>query len=91
MVTIFLKFCTMEGTKRYMELIVMLFQKKISFRANGPFWPENGTSSYLWIHSKSFLKFCINKGAKRYIKITLMVFPKKYHFGKLVILNLEMV
>ena len=35
---IFSKFCTMKGTKRYIEIIVMVFQKRLSFGAGGPFW-----------------------------------------------------
>ena len=42
---IFLKFYPMEGVKRYMEIILMAFLVKISFGTNGPFWPENDTSS----------------------------------------------
>ena len=38
---IFLKFCTMQEAKRYIELNG--FPKKVSFGANGLFWPENGT------------------------------------------------
>ena len=36
---IFFKFRIMKGAERYMELILMVFLKKFSFRANGPFWP----------------------------------------------------
>ena len=42
---IFLKFCTMKGAKRYMELILIVFAKKISFGTNGLFRPENGMLS----------------------------------------------
>ena len=43
---IFLKFCTMERVKRYMEIIIV-FLKKFSFEANGPFcfYSESGTLS----------------------------------------------
>ena len=34
----------MKGAKKYMELILMVFVKKFSFGANGPFWPENDMS-----------------------------------------------
>ena len=43
-VSIFSKFCSSKGTKRYMELILMVFLKKFSFEAIGPFWSENGMS-----------------------------------------------
>ena len=42
---IFFKFCTMKGAKRYMELILIVFLKKVLFGENVPFWYENGTSS----------------------------------------------
>ena len=37
---IFLKFCTMKGakSKSYIEIILMTFVKKLSFRENGLFW-----------------------------------------------------
>ena len=34
---IFLKFCIMKRAKRYMIIILMVFLKKVTFRANGPF------------------------------------------------------
>ena len=42
---IFLKFCTMKGAKRYMELILIVFLKKTLFGTNGLFQPENGMLS----------------------------------------------
>ena len=37
--TIFLKFCILEGTNKYMKISLMVFlKKKMSFWANGPFW-----------------------------------------------------
>ena len=32
-----LKFSTMKGAKKYLEIILMVFRKAISFRANGQF------------------------------------------------------
>ena len=35
---IFLKFCSIKGTEKYMEIILMVSLKKFSNNANGPFW-----------------------------------------------------
>ena len=34
---VFLIFCIMKGTKRYMEFILMVFLKNFLFEVNGPF------------------------------------------------------
>ena len=90
---IFLKFCTMKGVKRSMEITLTVFLKKFSCWANRPFWPENGTSSYSGASLKIASKFCVMKGAKRYIKICLMVFRKKKNIilSKWAILGSKMV
>ena len=60
---IFLKFCTMEGAKRYTEIILMVFlkkKKKISGQM-GHFRSKNGACSY-FRSALDFLKFCTMKG-----------------------------
>ena len=42
---IFEKFFTMKWTKRYMEIILMVFLKKFSFGKMGHFGPKNGVTS----------------------------------------------
>ena len=37
--TIYLKFCTMKGAKKYMKIILVVFQK-FFVEANGPFWVQ---------------------------------------------------
>ena len=37
---IFLKFCAVKGTKKFMEILLMIFWKKFSFGANWPFWAQ---------------------------------------------------
>ena len=41
----FLKFCIMKWAERYMEILLMVFLRKISFAQVGFFGPENGASS----------------------------------------------
>ena len=54
--------------------------KKICSGQMDHFWPENGTSSWVWLGSKNFLNFLQMKGANRYMKILLVVFwEKKNH------------
>ena len=36
----FSKFCTMKGAKRHMKITLMVFRKKVLFKANGPFWAQ---------------------------------------------------
>ena len=59
--------------------VIMIFQKKILFRENGPFRTENGASSQLWIHYKDCftLQFCTMKEVKRDMEIIVIVFLKK--------------
>ena len=52
---ILFKFCTMKEDNRCMEIILMVFPKKILFRANGPFRTQNGESSQLSLYSPSGL------------------------------------
>ena len=49
---IFKIFCTMKGSQRYMNIILIVFLKKILFIASGPFCTWK-----LWICSKIFLNF----------------------------------
>ena len=77
---IFLKSCTMNGTKRYTQLILMVFMKKSSSRANGPFYRENGALHNSGSTLRILLKSCMMKWPKRYMKIVLMVFQKKVSF-----------
>ena len=37
---IFLKFSTMKGASRHMRVILIIFQKKFLFGANGPFYAQ---------------------------------------------------
>ena len=62
---IFLKFCTMEGAKRYTEIILMVFLKKKKKKSQlgqmGHFRSKNGACSY-FRSALDFLKFCTMKG-----------------------------
>ena len=42
-VSIVLQFCTMKGAKKDMKIILMVFLRKILFRAIRSFWSKNGT------------------------------------------------
>ena len=53
-----------------MELILMVFLKKFSFRENGPFWPKNGISSQLWNHTEDSFEILRNERAKLYMEIS---------------------
>ena len=51
----------MKGAKRDMDFILMVFMKKISFGANGPFWPKDGMPSKLWIRAIDFFEILHNE------------------------------
>ena len=46
------RFSTMKGANRYMEIILTTFPKKILFRADRPFRTQKGMFSQLWICCK---------------------------------------
>ena len=62
----FLKFCTMKGAIRYIEIMLMAFSpKKILFGANGLFRTQ--MSSQLWIHCQDCFKILHNeRGQERH-------------------------
>ena len=62
-----------------MEIILMVFPKKILFRANGPFRTQNGESSQLSLYSPSglFYNFTQWKGPREMWKL---FFVKKILF-----------
>ena len=62
----------MKEANRWMRVILIIFQKKKLFEANGPFWAPKWY--ILWISPKNFLKFYRMEGANRYMKILLVVF-----------------
>ena len=64
---IFLKFCTMQEAKRYIEL--MVFLKKSHLGQMGYFGLKMAHCDNSGSTLSIFLKFCIMKGAKRYMKI----------------------
>ena len=70
----------MKGVKRYMDIILMVFLKKILIYSK---WAvvtiERGFNSGSTL--RIFLKFCTMKGAQRYMELILMVFQKKFSFG----------
>ena len=55
----------MKGAKRYMEIILMLFVKKISFRAKGHFGLKMAGLHNSGSTLRIFSKFGLMKGAKR--------------------------
>ena len=63
---IFFKFCPEKWAKSYMEIILMVFKRKFTFRANGLFFglkmvcPHNSGSTVT-----IFLTFCIMREVKR--------------------------
>ena len=57
----------MKGAKRYMEIILMLFVKKISFRAKGHFGLKMAGRHNSGSTLRIFSKFGLMKGAKRYV------------------------
>ena len=79
--TTFLKFCTMEDIKSYMEIIL-----KTLILGTKMVHPHNSGSTL-----RIFLKFCTVKGTKRYMKISLTIFPKKNFMSKWTILNQKMI
>ena len=78
---IFLKFCTVKGVKRYMEIILTVFLKKnliwgkLAILGLKMAHPHNSGSTL-----RIFLKFCTMKGAKRHMKSSPLVFPKNMSF-----------
>ena len=74
---IFLRFCTVKGTKRYMEIISIVFLKKFLFGKNGSKMVRPHNSEFTFM---IFLIFCIMKGTKRYMELILMVFLKNFSF-----------
>ena len=76
---IFLKFCSIKGAKRYMEIIEMFFMKKIFSCTNAPIWVQKRhTLSYLLICTKDFLKILHNEKVKEVHENFVNVF----FFGK---------
>ena len=73
---IFLKFCTMKGAQRYMELILMVFQKNPHLGQMGHFGLKMARRHKSGSSLRMFLNFCIMKGAERYMKFSLIIFPK---------------
>ena len=60
----------------YVEIIFMVFPKKISFGVNGPLSTQNGASSQLWICCKDCFTILHNeRGQER--QGNYIVFPKK--------------
>ena len=55
----------MKGAKRYMEIILMLFVKKISFRAKDHFGLEMARRHNFGSTLRIFSKFGLMKEAKR--------------------------
>ena len=78
----FFKFCTMKWDKRYMEITLTVFLKKILIWRK---WAIFGLKKVLPHNFGSTvrisLKFCTMKGTKRYMKLILRVFLKKSLFG----------
>ena len=70
---IFLKFCTIKEAKRYLKIILTVYQKNIQ-----GYWVIFGIKNY---KLSLQLTFYARKGAKRYMKIILMFFQKKMSFG----------
>ena len=51
----------MKGTKKYMEVILVVFLKKILIGQVGHFGPENGVT---WIYSEDFFEILHSKRCK---------------------------
>ena len=79
-VRMFLKFCTMKGANRCIEIILMAFPKKNLVWGKWTTWdpkhPHNSGSTV-----RIVLQFCTMKGAKRDMEIILTVFLKNISFG----------
>ena len=75
---IFLKFCTVKGADRYMEIM---------FGSNGSFKTQNGTSSRFWICCKDCVTMLPNeKGKERHRNYINGFSEKDLIWGNLVIL-----
>ena len=79
---IFLKFCTMKGADRYLEIILITFPIKSCLGQMGHLrckmvHPHNSGSAV-----RIVLQCCAMKGEKKDMEIILMVFLKKFNLGQ---------
>ena len=78
---LFLKFCIMEGTKRWMKITLTVFPKKKIFWAKGSLWTWKWRDFIALAVLLEFFWFSAIKGAKRYMKLRLKVIPKNTWLG----------
>ena len=70
-------FYNLKRAKRDLKIVLMVFLKKILFRAIWSFWPKNGTFLQLWIWSQVFFLILNNEAGQQVHENFISCFLRK--------------